>query len=257
MTWKDGAAVAHVTRRSTIGATYRGLATVISPTVTAVTKRDWRGVEHLAVPSGCVLAANHISWADPPILAQFIWAQDRVPRFLGKAEVFKVPIFGAMITSAGQIPVFRDGDAAAAAHAAIEAVQRGETVVVYPEGTITKDPEMWPMCAKTGAARIALTADVPLIPIAQWGPQEILGPYKKNLRLFPLKTMSFRVGPPIDLSDLRGREINERVLRIATARLMRAITSMLEEIRGEKAPLGCWDRSNTGERTDMQTEWSD
>jgi 1-acyl-sn-glycerol-3-phosphate acyltransferase len=240
-----------------LGSSYRGLATLVSPTVALATKKDWRGTEHLVFDGGCVIGANHISWSDPPILAQFIWANDRPPRFLGKDSVFKVPVFGALITSAGQIPVARDGDAAAAASAAIDAARRGETVVVYPEGTITKDPDLWPMCAKTGAARIALTAGVPLIPVAQWGPQDLLHPHGKVLKLFPLKTMHLRVGPAIDLDDLRGREINEKVLRIATARLMTAITSMLEEMRGEKAPVGCWDRSNSGERSELTTEWSD
>jgi len=248
--------VSHTTRRSAIGPAYRGFATLISPTVTLSTKRDWHGVENLAIATGCVVGANHISWADPPILAQFLWKQDRVPRFLGKAEVFKVPVFGQLIKQAGQIPVFREGDAAAAASAAIEAAKKGETVVVYPEGTITKDPDLWPMCAKTGAARIALTAEVPLIPVAQWGAQDILAPYGKAPKVFPLKTMHFHVGPPVDLDDLRGREITEKVLRVATARLMRDITSMLEQIRGEKAPQGCWDRTNSGERLDLPTEWS-
>jgi len=224
--------------------------------VAAATKRDWRGAENLIVDSGCVVAANHISWADPPIFAQFLWANDRVPRFLGKASVFRVPIFGQLIHSAGQIPVHRDGDAAAAARSAIEAAQRGETVVVYPEGTISKDPDLWPMCAKTGAARIALTADVPLIPVAQWGAQEILAPYGKTLKLFPLKTMHFRVGPAIDLDDLRGRPIDAHVLATATTRLMQSITSMLAEIRGEPAPEGCWDRAGTG-RIEYPTDGSD
>ncbi len=249
--------MSHPTRRSPIGPAYRGLATLVSPTVRAATRTDGRGGEYLAFDGGCVIGANHISWSDPPVLARFIWANDRVPRFLGKESVFRVPIFGSLITSAGQIPVARDGDAAAAAAAAIEAARQGETVVVYPEGTITKDPDLWPMCAKTGAARIALTANVPLIPIAQWGPQDLLSPHGKTLKLFPLKTMHMRVGPAIDLDDLRGRDIDERVLRVATARLMRAITSMLEGIRGEKAPVGCWDRSNSGNRIDLSTEWSD
>jgi 1-acyl-sn-glycerol-3-phosphate acyltransferase len=249
--------VPHTTRRSSLGTAYRGLATLVSPTVSATTKKDWRGTENLVFDGGCVIGANHISWSDPPILAQFIWANDRPPRFLGKESVFHVPIFGSLITSAGQIPVARDGDAAAAALAAIEAARKGETVVVYPEGTITKDPDLWPMCAKTGAARIALTADVPLIPVAQWGPQDILSPHGKALKLFPLKTVHMRVGPAIDLDDLRGREIDEKVLRVATARLMAAITSMLEDVRGEKAPQGCWDRSNSGERSELTTEWSD
>ena len=66
---------------------------------------------------------------------------------------------------------------------------------IYPEGTITKDPDLWPMIGKTGAARVALETGCPVIPIAQWGPQEILAPYSKRLRLLPPKTVHVLAGP--------------------------------------------------------------
>ncbi len=127
-----------------------------------LTKRDWRGVEHLPRTGGCVVATNHVSEFDPVPFAHFIYDNGRLPRFLGKAEVFKVPVVGRIIHSAGQIPVYRKTtDAAKAFSAAVAAVQKGECVVVYPEGTLTRDPDLWPMVGKTGAARIALTTGCP------------------------------------------------------------------------------------------------
>ena len=58
--------------------------------------------------------------------------------------------------------------------AAVEAVGQGRAVVIYPEGTITRDPDLWPMAGKTGAARIALRTGCPVIPIGQWGAQELM-----------------------------------------------------------------------------------
>ena len=80
----------------------------------------------------------------------------------------------------------------------------GECVVVYPEGTITRDPDLWPMAGKSGAARIALATGCPVIPIGQWGAQDLLAPYAKKPDLFPRKPVTMKVGDPVDLSDLVG-----------------------------------------------------
>lgn len=205
--------------------------------VMLLTKRDWRGTEHLPPAGGCVLAANHVSEFDPIPFGHFVIDNGRLPRFLGKAEVFAVPIIGAIITSAGQIPVTRKTtDAAKAFGAAVAAVKAGECVVVYPEGTISRDPGLWPMTGKSGAARIALTAGCPVIPCAQWGPNDLLAPYARKPSLFPRKTMHVWAGPPVPLSDLQSQPLTTAVLSEATARIMAAITALLEQIRGERAP---------------------
>jgi 1-acyl-sn-glycerol-3-phosphate acyltransferase len=213
------------------------------------TKRDWRGRENLrseVLPDGrqvgIVVAANHISYFDPLECAHYLYDNGRLPRFMGKHEVFELPVIGPIITGAGQIPVYRETeDAANAIRAAIEAVNLGECVVIYPEGTISRDPELWPMTGKTGAARIALMTGAPLIPLAQWGAQEVVRPYAKELRLIPRKVMQVMTGPPVDLDDLRGRPIDAEVLDIATTRLMAAITAQLEILRGAKAPVERYD----------------
>ncbi|HET7899700.1 MAG TPA: lysophospholipid acyltransferase family protein [Candidatus Nanopelagicales bacterium] len=232
-----------------LGGWYHLAVGLLRPGMMAVTRRDWRGAQHLRAEvradgsqEGIVVCTNHISWFDPLECAHFLYDNGRPPRFLGKEAVFRVPVAGRIIKGAGQIPVYRETvDAAASVREAIAAVERGECVVVYPEGTISRDPGLWPMTGKTGAARIALATGAAVIPVAQWGAQDVIGPYKTEFKAFPRKTMHVWAGPPVDLDDLRGRPLDTAVLAEATARIMAAITAILEEIRGEKAPVERYD----------------
>jgi 1-acyl-sn-glycerol-3-phosphate acyltransferase len=220
---------------------------VLRPPLMLITSRDWRGGEHIPSEGGVVLAVNHVSEVDPLPFAHFVYDNGRIPRFLGKAEVFAVPVVGAILRSAGQIPVFRKtADASKAFSAAVAAVERGEAIVLYPEGTISRDPGLWPMVGKSGAARIALTTGCPVIPCAQWGPQEILAPYARRPHLLPRKKMRIGAGPPVDLDDLRGKPMTPELLAIATRRIIAAITARLEEIRGERAPAERFDPRRAG-----------
>ena len=222
---------------------------ILEPLLLLLTKRRWIDGEKIPATGGCVVAANHISHLDPLTFAHFVYAYGRLVRFLAKAGVFDVPVVGAIVRSAKQIPVYRmSTDASLAFRAAVAAVGEGECVAVYPEGTITRDPGMWPMRGKTGAARIALAAGVPVIPIAQWGAQDILWPYSKNPKLFPRKTITLKVGDPVDLDDLRGQPITPAVLREATGRIMDAITALLADIRGETPPAVRFDPRAAGVR---------
>ncbi len=222
---------------------------ILEPVLLLLTKRRWVGGERIPATGGCVLAANHISHLDPLTFAHFAYAHGRLVRFLAKAEMFKVPVVGAIIRSAEQIPVYRlTTDASVAFRAAVAAVEKGECVAVYPEGTITRDADLWPMTGKTGAARIALASGVPVIPIAQWGAQEILWPYSKRPRLFPRKTIRMKAGEPVDLDDLRGEELTPAVLREASDRITDAITLLLEDVRGETAPAVRFDPRTAGVR---------
>jgi 1-acyl-sn-glycerol-3-phosphate acyltransferase len=214
---------------------YRFAAWVLRPLLIVLTKRDWSGLEHLPARGGFVVSPNHISYADPLIFAHYMYDSGREAYFLAKQSLFSVPVVGFIIRKAGQIPVYRNSMAAAEAYrAAVAAVREGKAVAIFPEGTITRDPDLWPMRGKTGAARVALETQCPLIPVAQWGPQEILSPYGSRPKLFPRKTMQLRAGEPVDLSDLYGLPIDTRTLREATDRLMDRITGLLEEIRGER-----------------------
>ena len=137
--------------------------------------------------------------------------------------------------------------AAAALSEAEVALAQGETAVVYPEGTLTYDPGLWPMTGATGAARLALATGAPVIPIAQWGAQEVIPRWSKGLNLIPPRTMHVIAGAPVNLDDFRGLETDVNALNAATNRIMDAITALLEELRQEKAPATRWDRRNVRE----------
>lgn len=229
--------MAKVTRNSAAGKNLKNIARIVRPPVSLLTKRDYRGVENLAIDSGIVVSPNHLSWLDPLVIAQYLWDNDRPPRFLGKASIFRIPILGKLIRNAGQIPVYRNSNAAAlSVNYSIASVKRGEAVVIYPEGTITREPNLWPMQGKSGAVNVALSANVPLIPIAQWGVQEIMGPYQKKLNLFPIKTVKVIAGPPLNLDDLRNQPIDNEILKEGTNRLMRAISDLLGQLREDTPP---------------------
>lgn len=221
---------------------YRVVARILRPPLLAVTRRDWRGVEHLPTDRGFIVASNHMTNIDPLTFAHFLWDSGFVPKILAKASLFRVPVVGKVLVATGQIPVHRNTAAAGESlRAAVRAVADGDCVAVFPEGTLTRDPDLWPMVGKTGVARLALTTQAPVIPVAQWGPQDLLGRYKKLLKPVPRKKVTIVAGPPVVLDDLYGRPQDNATLREATERVMAAITALLEDVRGEQAPAVRYD----------------
>jgi 1-acyl-sn-glycerol-3-phosphate acyltransferase len=220
---------------------YRFAVRLVRPVLQVATRRDWRGAEHLPA-GGFVAVSNHLSYSDPFTLAHFLVDHGIPPRYLAKEALFELPLAGRIVRAAGQIPVRRNtSDAARALQAAVEAVHAGECVAVYSDGTLTRDPALWPMTGKTGAARIALTTGAPVIPIAQWGPQELLAPYSTRPHLLRHPTVHVWAGPPVDLSPWQDRPADAASLSEATAAIVDAVTGLLEQIRGEKAPAERWD----------------
>lgn len=229
------------------GAGYRAVTSVLRPVMQGLTKREWSGAEHIPATGGVIVAANHISHFDPLVLGHFVHDRGRSVRFLAKHSLFDVPLFGRLLTSAKQIPVRRGTrDAGTALRFAEDAIRRGECLVIYPEGTITRDPDLWPMVGRNGVSRLALTTGCDVIPVAQWGAHEVLAPYTKVPHLFPRKTMRVAAGPPIDLAEFREREPTPTIFKAATTRVMAAITGLLEEIRGAKAPAEPFDPAARG-----------
>lgn len=214
--------------------TLRVIVFFLRPVLMVLTKRDWRGQENLPDGGGYVLAFNHISHVDPFLISHFMVDQGIPPRFLAKDTLMSLPVGGRILRNAEQIPVYRStAGAAESLRAATAAVEAGSVIAIYPEGTITRDPAAWPMTGRTGAVRVALATGRPLVPVMQWGAQEILWPYTKRPRLLPRRTIHVRVGPPIDLAEFEGRELTEDLLRAATERLMDVLTAMMAEVRGE------------------------
>jgi 1-acyl-sn-glycerol-3-phosphate acyltransferase len=170
-----------------------------------------RGVENLP-EGGFVLAANHTSNFDPWPLALPLFPGRQV-RFMAKSELFN-PILKPILVGGGAFPVRRGEADVDAIHRAVELVEDGQIVVMFPEGTRRKKGlrKKYEARAHTGTARIALTANAPLVPAAIKGTDRLT-------RLGPLRVA---YGPPIPLDDLRGREIAPAA-REATDRLMTAI----------------------------------
>jgi 1-acyl-sn-glycerol-3-phosphate acyltransferase len=223
---------------------------VLNVIMVPFTKRDWRGQRKVPQTGGLIFAVNHISNADPLAIGQFIAYSGRWPRFLAKTSLFRLPIIGRVLQACGQIPVDRASRAAGdALTAAIRAVEEGRAVTIYPEGTITRDPQLWPMAGKTGAARIALETGCPVIPIGQWGAQEIM--YGREIgfpRLLPRTTLRVEAGNPVDLDDLRDQPVTAAILTEATDRIMDAITALVADIRGEPAPAVRYDPRTQDQR---------
>lgn len=192
-----------------------------------------------------ILSPNHYSEIDPVAMGAAVWHLGRLPRFMAKASLFKVPVLGWLLKGSGQIPVERQGRSrgtdANPMGAASELIRREAGVVVYPEGTLTRDPGLWPMRGKSGAVRLALESGIPLIPMAHWGTQELMPRYGKAIHPIPRKTIHVSVGEPIDLSRFKGREREPKTIIEATALLMGEITKLLAELRGEEPPAELWD----------------
>ncbi|MDQ6642520.1 MAG: 1-acyl-sn-glycerol-3-phosphate acyltransferase [Actinomycetota bacterium] len=221
---------------------------IVKPTLVALTKQEWHDGLKIPATGGCVLAVNHLSHVDPLTFAHFVYDHGRIVRYLAKQEVFEMPLVGPIATNAGQIPVARlSADAGKSFEAAVEAIDAGQAVAFYPEGTITRDPGLWPMRGKTGAARVALTTGCPVIPIGQWGVQDLLPPYGRP-HIFPRKTIRVKAGDPVDLRDLLGRSQTNEILHEATDRIMASITALVEDLRGEKAPAERFDPLAAGVR---------
>jgi 1-acyl-sn-glycerol-3-phosphate acyltransferase len=213
------------------------------------TRRTWLDGHKVPETGGCILVFNHISHVDPLLAAHFVYDHGRLPRYLAKSGLFKNKALAGFLAAAGQIPVERLTRSAVGAYdAAVAAVRDGECVVVYPEGTLTRDPGLWPMVGNSGAARIALETGCPVIPVGQWGAHEILPPYSKRPRLLPRKRVVMKAGDPVDLSDLLGVPRTAEVITQATARIMDALTDLVADIRGETPPAERFDPRRTGLR---------
>ncbi len=220
-----------------------GVVSLLHAMIGPFVRRDWRDQHKIPASGGVVLVVNHISNVDPLAVGQFVAFSGRWPRFLAKESIFRVPLVGRVVRACGQIPVHRGTAAAQDALAdAVTAVEDGQAVVIYAEGTITLDPDLWPMRARTGAARIALSTGAPVVPLGQWGAQDIM--YGKRIHLphlLPRKTFRLVVGDPVPLDDLRGQPLTSALLAEATDRIMASVTALVADLRGEQPPAVPFD----------------
>jgi 1-acyl-sn-glycerol-3-phosphate acyltransferase len=220
-----------------------------------VVRVRYRNLDRLPQQGPVIVVVNHVSHVDPFCVAKMIIDGARRPRFLAKDSIFDVPLVGAAMRAMGHIPVRRGTvDARESFAAALTALRAGGLIVLHPEGTVTRDPDGWPMTGKTGAARLALLApEVPVIPVAQWGVQQQIDLYHKKMRLVPRPRHVLSVGLPIDLSAFRGRSADAATLREISNVIMNQLRADVADLRGRTAPDGPlyrWVRP-TGTRTQM------
>lgn len=243
MTVARSAAHRRASREKTRPSVFWVLGAVVVPLVGLFAKVRIEGGENLPEEGPYVLAPNHNSEFDPLIVAVAVWRLGRAPRFMAKESLFRVPVLGAALRATGMVPVARSASASSAKQTldtSAQLVDHGRGVIVYPEGTLTRDPELWPMRGKTGAARLALAGGIPLIPLAQWGVQEIMPRYGKPR--FPRRSrVVVRIGEPLDLSEYPGAQTPPAGLVAATTQLMNRIAQLLGDLRGQQPPAERWD----------------
>ena len=223
---------------------WRRFAVVLAkPVLTIWTRRTWRGMEHLGGDGGVIIVPNHISHADPLVAAHFVYDAGRWPQFLGKASVFRVPVLGWILHRCQQIPVERNtADAVRSLDYLVAALDRGGAVVIYPEGTITREPQLWPMKGKTGAARLALATGAPVVPVVMWGPERMFDPRRSRLDPRPRIPVTVVAGPPVDLGTWARATPTKAVLEEMTDTIMLRLRDMLTDIRGGTPPA-LWERT--------------
>jgi 1-acyl-sn-glycerol-3-phosphate acyltransferase len=232
-----------VSRRWTDSGFWFGLAiALIWPFAMFGTRIGWRGGEHIPRTGGVLLAINHVSFSDPIFDVAFTISHGRMPRFLAKSELWSTPVVRNVLAGGRHIPVYRESSRAADAfRGAVDALERGEVVAFYPEGTYTGDADGWPMKAKNGIGRIALVTGAPVIPVANWGTQEFLAPGTGRPRLFPRRRVTIVAGPPVDLSRWLGGPRTRTALDGVTAAIMADVTALVADIRGEQPPAVAFD----------------
>ena len=211
---------------------------ILRPGIRMMMRLDWSGQEHIPATGPTILAANHLSYMDIFAISLFADSARRYPVFLAKSSLFSIPVIGTIISKLGQLPVYRgQADAALVLKQAAELAAKNDACVIfYPEATVTRDPDQWPMVSKTGVARLALESNIPVVPVAHWGAQRIL-PYGKFVpKLLPRKTVRVVAGPPVDLSEFAGQPLSNRVLRAATDKIMTEVTALLGGLRGLAPP---------------------
>jgi len=203
------------------------------------------GREKIQIKGGFLLVANHISHLDPLYDSVAVRRAGRVPRFMAKASLWKVPVLGRALAGSDQIPVERDGAGAgqASLDLATKTLQQGRIVLIYPEGTVTREPGYWPMKPRPGIGALALSGDFPVIPVAHWGSNQVYESYTEGRKFHPLprKDVWTVFGDPIDLTELRSRPVDARSIRDASLLIMTVVRDMVAEIRQETPPTEFYD----------------
>ncbi|MEY4989201.1 MAG: hypothetical protein RI933_834 [Actinomycetota bacterium] len=227
----------------------RLIASVLIPVVRLLFKVRPIGLEKLPKTGPYILVGNHVTNVDALAVAYFVYVYcKRAPHFLAKESLFRIPLLGRILTAAGQIPVYRSGKRNDAQMAAANAyLNSGHSIAIFPEGTLTRDPNFWPMRGKTGAVRLALDTGVPIYPIGQWGSEKVMPQYGAKFRPGFWKPVDILVGDEIDLSRFRKNQLTPPELYEATEIVMKEITKLVAQLRQEEPPAKLWDPVSAGQ----------
>ena len=190
----------------------------------------WRivGAENIPKHGPVIVACNHISYFDPLCHAYIIDRSGRKCRFFAKSELWKNPFLRFVLTHAHQIPVERGSGESGPVEKAIEWLGKDELVVIYPEATITTNPDLTPMQGKTGVGRVALATGAPVVPIAVWGSHWVRPKKRKPVQKFR-RLIALKAGDPMTFDDLRGTDPAEAA-REATDRVVGELDRLVREL---------------------------
>ncbi|MGP9539282.1 lysophospholipid acyltransferase family protein [Brachybacterium sp. AOP43-C2-M15] len=223
----------------------------LRPLLTLLARPRWQGTENLPTAGPAIACGNHLSAFDPFGYGHLLQASGIAPRFLAKETLFRIPVLGALLRSARQIPVrrgtSRSADALTDARAALE---RGELIMIFPEGTYTRDPALWPMRSRLGAARLALETGAPLLPIAAWGGRALWPVGSPLPRPRPGRRVQMLVGEPFTAVQEEGETVQQAALRV-TEELMAAIAALLGQLRGQEPPSVLHDGRRDAHRPEI------
>lgn len=226
-------------------AAFFGLGTATVSRLVVERRRTQREIVEDLPSGGLIVISNHTSYADSVFLALAGRSLGRSLRMLGKSGIVDAPILKVLLHRIGFISVRRgEGDASAALETAAEAVRAGEAVAIYPEGRLTRDPNLWPEKAKTGAVRLAFMTDAPIVPIASIGASDVLGRrarLKAVVRnLWHRPEVRMKVGEPLNVRRLgnvaAGVEPTHEQVRQTADLVMAELIALVAELRGEIAP---------------------
>jgi 1-acyl-sn-glycerol-3-phosphate acyltransferase len=217
---------------------------IMFPLTHLLGRPKFEGLEQLAIPGPVLAVGNHISQLDPVYTAVYLRKSGRIPHIMAKASLFRIPVLGRVFAGTGMIPVERGGGKGQVGlDAAIDALAAGQMVFIYPDGTVTRDPDQWPMKPRPGVAALALSGEMPVIPVVHWGTQRVFVPYtKKGFHPLPRKDIRVVAGPPIDLSEYRGRPVDSRLVRDVSIVIQTAVRDLLGQVRGEVPPVEFYDQ---------------
>ncbi len=204
-------------------------------------RRTVTGTEHLPATGGVVLAITHFSYLDFVLSEWAIWRDcKRYTRFMATMKSFENPVAGPLMKSMGHIPVDRAAGASAYRYA-VDALQRGEIVGVFPETRVSRSFELLPF--KNGAARMAAQSGAPIVPCVIWGSHRVMTrTHKTQLRKSRHTPMSIAFGEPIFVSA-----DDDPV--IVTEKLQQTMEDMLrhaQETYPVQAPGAWWEPARRG-----------